>query len=129
MVVKLFEVRDRATFIPVMAVQLTVANQLRANSTEQADRERYLLRRAGYGLEQIEEQDNSEPYIILTRLSGDDIAAHYDPHTWTSRTMRAAHMHAIQRWDDLKSGDVLDVEYLLGETRAPKVSEQLTAPY
>lgn len=117
MIVKLFEVRDSATFMPVMAVRLLVKN-----SQEQ---DHYLLRRAGYGSEQILGLMESEPYIILTKLDG--VTAQYDPYSWTGRTMSIAHQYIIKYWDTIKSGDVIDVQFLLGETTEPKQSERATA--
>lgn len=57
----------------------------------------------------------------------DGVKAEYDPYSWgPSRTLRVVHGHIIQHWDELKSGDVIDVEFLLGERPEPKVSEQVT---
>lgn len=117
MEVKLFEVRDRATFMPVMAVKLATRDE----------REAYLLGRAGYAREAVEGTADVEPYVILVTLVA--VEAEYDPFQWSTRarTLPAAHQHIIAHWDELKSGDVVDVEYVLGETQAPKVSEMQTA--
>jgi hypothetical protein len=106
MIAKLFEVRDRATFLPVIATSMTSP----ANEAEF-----YLLRRAGYGV---------QPLILLTRLDADGRPANYDPYAWGDRTMRVAHQHIQDHWLTLESGDVVDVEYILGERDAPKVSER-----
>lgn len=106
MTIKLFEIRDSMTCIPVMAVRL------RADSRQ----ERFLLKRSGYG-----ERDEIE-YVILCKLDG--VEAHYDPFDWSNaRTMRTAHRYIIDSWETLSSGDVVDVEFILGETSAPKQSE------
>lgn len=117
--VKLFEIRDSATFMPVMAVRLSVAN----GEVGQADlREFRLLRRAGYSAEQIEQDSHQEPYVILCKLDG--VEAQYDPYAWSrSRTLPVAHGHIIAHWDELESGSVIDVQYLLGESTEPKKSE------
>lgn len=132
---KLFEIRDRATFIPVIATRLLVRTRAHWHGVDPQrdsqfnvddESEQYLLRRAGYG-EQI--TDRSElPYIFVARLAG-GAPATYDPYDWANRTMTTAHQHMIDHWDDLVSGQVIDVEHILGETEQPKVSERLTSPY
>lgn len=114
--VKYFEVRDRATMMPVMAVRLR-------NRTPQ---EFYLLRRAGYSAEQIGGSTDApgfEPYVILVTLDG--VRAQYDPYNWSGGgiTLPTAHQYIIRNWDALSSGDVVDVEFILGLTSAPKASE------
>jgi hypothetical protein len=37
--------------------------------------------------------------------------------------MGNAHHWIIEHWDELKDSDVVDVEFILGETQQPKVSE------
>ena len=107
---KLFEIRDRATFIPVLAVRL-------ASRTEA---ERYLLGRTGYGLT----SDEQGRYVILTKLAAPSESG-YDPNGWPNqRTLPTAHRHIIACWERLWSGDVVDVEFLLGETLQPKASER-----
>lgn len=107
MEVKLLEIRDAATFIPVMCVN--------ANSREVP--EAWLLRRAGYA-------NDGEPCIILVRIAGGSGAAHCDGYSWGDRTFSVAHEHIINNWHRLRSGDVVDVQFILGETTAPKMSER-----
>lgn len=117
MQVKLFEIRDRGTFIPAMAVHLII------NETgEVGDAEYFLLRRSGYNQTQIL-NSHAEPYIVLSKLDG--VVAHYDPFNWDSTTMRDAHRYMVDNWRELKSGDVIDVEFIRGDTQTPKVSERL----
>jgi hypothetical protein len=54
----------------------------------------------------------------------------YDPYDWPRdpRTKPNAHQYIADHWSTLKDGDVIDVEYLLGETLRPKPSERETAP-
>ena len=113
---KTIEVRDRGTFVPVLAVRLDPAGEA----------DRYLLARAGYGTELIDQ----ERYVILIRIEG-KMEAHYDPIDWGSqtRTMPTAHQHLIDHWDEIESGGVIDVEFILGETDEPKRSEALAARY
>lgn len=108
MTIKLFEVRDRATFIPVLAVQL---------DDKTTDAEEYLLHRAGYG------RRYTRDYVFLTNL--EDGKSTYDPFKWDGRTMIEAHRYIRQNFDTLESGDVIDVEFILGESAIKKVSERL----
>jgi hypothetical protein len=62
--------------------------------------QRYLLRRCGYACD-------GHPNILMTRLDGDDV---------------------IKHWHDLHDGDVVDVEWILGETKHKKISERVTEP-
>jgi hypothetical protein len=61
--------------------------------------------------------------VVLWQLQGGRCT--YDPYGWpaTSRTMRLAHQHILDHFDDLESGAVVDVEYILGLTSEPRVSE------
>jgi ribosomal protein S27AE len=106
---KLFELRDRATMVPVMATQLEATNPA----------EEYLLRRSGYG--------RGETYIILTGLNSPDKST-YDPYDWGNRTRLVAHEYLLKdgNFDRLPSGSVIDVEFILGERDKPKVSEKET---
>lgn len=114
MEVKLIEIRDKGTFIPAMAIRLYA---------DEGTPDHWLLRRAGYDATQIE-NEFAEPYIILAKLDG--LEAHYDPFDWPNRrTMGTVHRHLIELWDEIKSGDVIDVEFILGETQVAKVSERL----
>jgi hypothetical protein len=42
-----------------------------------------------------------------------------------ARTKRVAHNYIAEHRDDLADGDVVDVEYILGETMTRKVSERV----
>jgi|SRR6187455_1740743 len=114
MEVKLLEVRDRATFIAVIAIRLAF----------RSGEEHFLLRRAGYAVEQIEpELKGNEPYILFAPLDGGRLE--YDPFKQPNRTMSRAHFHAVNNWDTLTSGDVVDVEFIAGESTTPKQSERV----
>lgn len=106
---KLFEIRDRGTFIPA------IATIMRSDS----DEEKYLLRRCGYPID-------VQQLVLLTRLEGGE-QAECDRYNWTSgaRTMTTAHGYIEENWDNLKSGDVICVETILGERQTPKISERL----
>jgi hypothetical protein len=98
------EVRDRATFIPVVCTKLKSRHL----------QERKLMRRAGY--------NEGEPYVMLTSLV-EPKATHYDPYELGPRTLKVALDYIIKNWENLEPGQVIDVEYILGETQTPKQSE------
>lgn len=104
---KAFEIRDRGTFIPVIATQLLSVRR----------EEAYLLERARY----FSVEDSRS--VIVTRLTRPD--ANSDPAAWGNRTMVTAHTYIEQHFEELRTGAVIDVEYILGETAEPKVSERL----
>lgn len=105
---KYFEIRDSATHIPAVSFRFEA----------KTEKERYLIARCGYG-RTLEEQ---KEHVMLVRL--EHMKANYDPHRWgTTRTMTVAHHYIIEHWDTLSSGDVVDVQFILGETDKPKVSE------
>lgn len=115
MIVKAIEIRDRGTFIPAIAIKMVPATFPHPD-----DPERYLLRRAGYSFD--------DPCVVLCRMeaSGVDRNATYDPFAWDSgtRTYQVAHQYIIDHFDELESGAVVDVEFILKETTKPKKSER-----
>jgi len=100
---KTFEIRDRATMIPALAIRVAGGPDDR------------LIWHAGFGPDR--------PLVILVFLTR--MECQWDPHSWPSgaRTMPIAHQHIQDHWDDLPDGAVIDVEYLLGETSVLKTSE------
>lgn len=111
MLVKTLEIRDEGTFIPVICIHPTPANAA----------QRYLLRRDGYSGQQ------DERCIIMVDAQCRGCA--YDPYEWTgSRTKQIAHDYIRNNWAAIKDGDVIDVQFILGETEAPKVSEAISEP-
>ena len=110
---KLFELRDRGTFIPIIATLMTSSDPAEA----------YLLRRAGYPVGPADGW-----FVLLDRLDGgcSDYHAH-SQHGGGPRTFPVAHQHIQDHWPELTSGQVIDVEYLLGERDAPKESELIAA--
>lgn len=108
---KMFEVRDRMTYIPIIAIRM--------RSLDEA--ERYMLSRAGYG------QTNDDVLTLTVRIEG-KIEGAYSSYRWEdsdARTMPVAHDYIHKNWNDLKTGDVIDVEYILGETEECKLPERL----
>jgi len=101
MITKLLELRDQHTSIQALAIQVS-------------GQDGYLMRRAGF----------QSPMVYLLKLATQE--CRYDPWSWGDRTMHTAHRHIEATFDDLADGAVIDVEFILGETDAPKVSEQIT---
>lgn len=95
MQVKLFEVRDEATCISAIGIRLA--------AYELSGRERWLLRRTGYG----------EPLILFGRTEGGPFANDLYNHSG-SRTMRWAHKIVEENWDILESGAMIDVRAAMG---------------
>lgn len=127
MITKAFEIRDRNTFIPVIAVKMVpTPDDVAGTRAEEAvserihKAERYLLRRAGYLFD--------HPCIMLCRMDANATArcASYDPFAWGERTFPVAHQYIIEHFDELESGAVVDVEWILKETKEPKKSERVS---
>lgn len=110
---KILEIRDRATYIPVVAVRLEPRNE----------HERYLLATAGYGTNPAEQA----AFVLVSKINGGHCQANVDRFAWvpSDRTMQVAHRYIEKHFDELNAYDVVDVEYILGETMAPKKSEAL----
>jgi hypothetical protein len=107
MIVKLFEVRDRGTFLPCIGIACGLLE------VGLGFREFKLLERSGYG----------QRLILFGRLEGGEFS--FDPydHKGGARTVAEAHRYIAEHWDDLESGTLIDVEFVLGESEAPKESE------
>lgn len=103
---KIFEIRDSGTMILVLCVDMNPSGTL----------ERDALKRYGFPCD-------GRPNILMTNLNADGHATN-DPYGWHgSSTFQAAHMHIIDNWKTLRTGDVVDVEFIRGVTEAPKKSE------
>lgn len=111
---KMLEIRDRGTFIPVLAIQLEPSGE----------EERWLLARAGFG----RKAEAQRQYVLLCRITGGADQCTTDPYHWdrSTRTYYVAHQYIRTHWDELRSGSVVCVEYILGERTEPKSSERLT---
>lgn len=123
---KLLELRDEGTFIALLCVDMNpdVRDPMRAltdGRVGQSVEQLYLLRRCGYPCD-------GRPNIAITHLRCGGDKCSNDPHYWGGRTFPIAHKYIIENWDKLRDGDVVDVEFILGERPEPKVSERLK-PY
>lgn len=107
MIAKLIEIRDAMTFIPAMAVWLKPSDLA----------EEFLLAREGY------ERGSQGNFVLLIWLARG--RSEYDPEVWASRTLQVAHHYVIDHFCEINSGDVVDVEFILGLRDEPKISERL----
>lgn len=118
--VKLLEVRDSMTCIGAFAFRPTDTmiwpSGIAANAQQVV--ERYLLRRCGWA-------PGPGAGIIFGNLN--DGKACSDVYDWPShnRTMQVAHQYVLDNFSTIKSGDVIDVEFILRESSVKKVSEAL----
>jgi hypothetical protein len=65
------------------------------------------------------------------RFDADGARATNKAYEWgesVRRTFGVAHNYIIKHWHDLHDGDVVDVEWILGETKQKKISERVTEP-
>ena len=108
---KVLEIRDSMTHVPALAIQMLADDEVQ---------EYYVHERCGYS------RDGSS--IVLMKLS-DCRATNYPP-DWPAmdscRTLPVAHKYILDHFDELEDGDVVDVEFILGETEVKKTSERLT---
>lgn len=102
---KLFEIRDRATFIPAIGISLNPEAE-----------DEYLWRSASWVFDTL---------IGLARLQDLNLVTCVYDWGERSRTMFTAHRYIESHWEELKSGDIVDVEFILGETDKPKTSQAL----
>jgi len=109
-IVKIIEVRDVATCMPCLAIQ----------PNPQTEAEVWAFSRTGYGLEPSDHRQ----YVLMVPLNPGQGIMTADPYCQPGaperRTMFEAHRYVIKHWDELSSGDVVDVEYIMGETEEPK---------
>jgi len=112
---KLFEIRDCATMIVVMATRMSVDDPA----------EEYLLERSGFG-----DAKSACEYVVMTDNMierGGVSRMETAPDYWCDRTRTTAHDFIENNWPILPTGSVIDVEYILGETKTPKLSERVTS--
>ena len=112
--IKLIEIRDRGTCMPALAIRTSPADE----------GERWLLQRSGFGKEPTKQAG----YILLAPLVGLEKGhIYYDYFQWEGgfgRTLFQAHDYLLDHFDEVRSGDVVDIEYILRETPAPKRPER-----
>ena len=112
MICKTIEIRDSMTLIPAIAIKLEPG----------CEADRLLLARSGYGTT----NESQGRYVALWPLEGLNRGRiSTDPFDWPQnpRTIFCAHLWLQEHFDEIESGHVVCVEYLLGERSSPKVSE------
>jgi hypothetical protein len=109
---KVLEIRDVGTFIPMLAIDIN------PDDDDDYGKQWYLMRRCGYACD-------GDPNIVLTCLDAGGGPAWNDPYAWGGRTYPVAHDYIIKHWIDLVDGDVIDVEFILGESTTKKISERM----
>jgi len=103
---KIFEVRDRATTMPAVAILMQPTNR----------REHLILRHAGYSC------SPGDDVILFGHLEGGKFA--YDVYEWNGNSTRmTAHDYISKNWAKLNSGDVICTEFIRGERTEPKETE------
>jgi hypothetical protein len=104
--VKAFELRDRGTFIPVLCVA--------GDMSETDEPDCYLLRRGGWRLDQ--------QFVYMINVN--DARCQHDPSAWGAEPYMTAHDYIRAHWDELNGGEVIDAEFIRGESTSPKTSER-----
>jgi len=112
---RIIEIRDSGTTIICMASKFGALSSW----------EEWAVARSGYG----SDMESRGWYVILWPMDGGSSLCTTDPFDWPAsrggRTMFEAHrwLRDTADWENIKSGSVVDVEFLLGETDEPKKSE------
>lgn len=114
MQIKIIEIRDRLTFIPAMAIKL---EPRKYDKDLYLTDSYYLSNRCGYAC-----TDD----VILMNLYAPHNKCENNCYDWNDRTYCAAHSWIITNWSKIENGDVIDVEFILGETPEKKISERFT---
>ena len=107
---KLFELRDVGTFIPLLCVKPWGVEKGRMMNPFEAK----MAWRYGY---------KDSRAVIVTHFSDPRRGCHVDPYDWGDRTFKTAHLYIEEHWEELKSGDLIDVRFILGESITPCESE------
>jgi hypothetical protein len=107
MTMKFVEIRDRNTFIPALAFDISSDDG-------------YYARRSGFKSRMV--------VLVSLHAARCETRCELDPYAWVDRTFRISHLWLEEHWDTFVSGCVVDVEFILGETAVPKASERETVP-
>ena len=117
---KYFEVRDVGTRMVLMCFKFDAANE----------DERHLVGLSGFGTLIFGQNYYTLYYWPVDDGSSIRPAASYDIQNWHpaiigSRTQYLAMKIVEKHWSQLCSGDVIDIEYAIGETTLPKCHDNL----
>lgn len=111
MEVKMFELRDHGTFIPLLCIRP-------GNRSLEHPFIAKMIWRCGWR--------DSDAVIVMS--FGDATRCQSYPYAWGDRTFHTAHLHIQENWSKLSTGDLIDVRVLLGETDKPCESEAGIGP-
>lgn len=128
---KILEIRDDGTYFAVLAVDMNPGPPYPAYGSFSEDEFKALLEDHSarfYHMRRVGYPCDGRPNIGITHLSADGKPFWNDPYGWGGRTYPVAHNYIIEHWDELRDGDVIDVSFILGETKSPKISERVSAP-
>lgn len=120
MIEKFLEIRDEGTCIPVLCIEMRPGRYV---GLEALFRVEYCF------LDFMGFEQHAYRSILLIDPQGK--RSTYNPADWkkpafgSGRTLYEAHLYIKEHWDRLGSGDVVDVAYLKGETKAPATSSIL----
>lgn len=111
MEVKTFEVRDSMTCMAVVAIK----------PVPRDEQEAWLWARSGFGR-------FPGDYVLIADIGSNNGILTSDPYKQNgapdSRTLFEAHRYIRAHFDELDNGAVVDVEFILGVTDAPKVTDR-----
>ena len=105
-ITKFFEIRDEATTLPLMVTKLEPINS----------DEDWLIKRAM----------GSQPYPLFLVTFMSKGVSEFDVYDWGNvgaRTVKTAHEFIESHWHELNTGDIIDVQVILGEKETPKKSD------
>lgn len=109
---KVFEIRDFATFMVGVATKLDTADK-----DDPDNNEGYLLARVGF------KKGMLYPVVLYIPTFKE---AQCDPNAWSDRrTVPNAHKYIMEHWDELETGDLVDVRVALEEENEPCESERI----
>ena len=125
---KFIEVRDEGTTIVCM---VTAVNRRDMHDDEGHDKSsEWMLYRGGWGKDTTGLYFSTicptEP-VWAIGAAGSSYIDHYSPGYKGSRTFIVAWPWIQQHWDELETGDLVDVEYILKLQKSPKVTERVAS--
>ena len=95
---KHLELRDSMTCIPVVCMLV---------------QDNPMTRSAGY--------EPSNPHVIVCKIQTGE--AHMNSYNWMDKWMQTAHLYIVNTWLELMDTDVIDFQYIRGETNEPCKSQ------
>lgn len=86
-------------------------------ASSQVANERWLFRKVGFQL---------EPKLVIVSKLSSLAQTFYCFSQQRSETLRAAHEYIQEHWEELASGQVIDVDFIQGRREQPRTSERLS---